>query len=220
MYSFSLNLYYLCIIKYNMREKRFQRKIEPFIHIIPAVWSVGGSTFALFSKMFNPGKSTFLNLSLMFSQEAHTHRIIEYHHRAIGPSGGCFLSSKPLGCHKNDDVECERGENGPRFFLFYGAIPNFLCIIGIITTLVTIYAAVRSQEKKMNKYRIKRVSYKRSTRVAEPGYEENSNGNERERKKLEKKPKKIKSKGRRFLKLACLYVSGFMLTYVFSYVGE
>ncbi len=56
MYSLSLNIYYLFVVKYSMREQKFRRKVEPFIHAIPAIWTFGGATFALVSKMFNPGK--------------------------------------------------------------------------------------------------------------------------------------------------------------------
>ena len=188
MYSLSLNIYYLFVIKYSMRERHFRRKVEPFIHIIPALWTLGGATFALFSKMFNPGAS-----------------------------GGCFLASKPLGCQKNDDIECERGENAPRFFLFFGAIPISLCFLGIFYTLLKIYCTIRSQETLMNKYRIRRVSYKLTTKVTDPSSSFTGNT---ENILARRKPKKIKSKGRGFLRLAYLYVLGFMVTYTFAYVVQ
>ena len=56
MYSVSLNMYYLYLIKYNMRERTFRRKIEPYVHGIPAVWTLSGAIFALVSQMYNPGK--------------------------------------------------------------------------------------------------------------------------------------------------------------------
>ncbi len=69
----------------------------------------------------------------------------------------------------------------------------------------------------MNKYRIRRVSYKLSSKAID-----HSSNNDSALKNLIRrvKPKKVKSKGRGFLKLANLYVLGFLVTYTFSYVSE
>jgi hypothetical protein len=91
MYSLSLNIYYLFVIKYRMRERHFRRKVEPFIHIIPALWTLGGATFALFSKMFNPGKSNifldcWLNCLLYKGIHLNLNGILQQ-----GPLEGVFL---------------------------------------------------------------------------------------------------------------------------------
>jgi len=69
----------------------------------------------------------------------------------------------------------------------------------------------------MNKYRIRRVSYKLTTKVTDPSSSFTGNT---ENILARRKPKKIKSKGRGFLRLAYLYVLGFMVTYTFAYVVQ
>lgn len=121
------------------------------------------------------------------------------------------MASKPAGCKKNDDIECENGENAPRFFLIFAAVPISICFVVIVCTLLNIYWTIRRQEILMNKYRIRRVSFHLSTKV-------NESVNSAQR--IKQRPKRKKSKGRHFLRLASLYVLGFIITYLFSYIGE
>lgn len=189
MYSVSLNIYYLYLIKYNMRERTFRRKIEPYVHGIPAVWTLSGAIFALASQMYNPGSS-----------------------------GGCFVASKPVGCKKNDDIECENGEHASQFFLIFAAVPISICFVVIVCTLLNIYWTIRKQEILMNKYRIRRVSFHLSTKVNESVNSSICDNSILQR--IKQKPKRKKSKGRHFLRLASLYVLGFIITYLFSYIVQ
>ena len=46
-YNLSLCIYYLCLIRYSMRDERFGKHIEPFLHIIPLLYSLTISTYLL-----------------------------------------------------------------------------------------------------------------------------------------------------------------------------
>ena len=46
-YNLSLCIYYLCLIRYSMRDERFGKYIEPFLHIIPFMYSLAISIYLL-----------------------------------------------------------------------------------------------------------------------------------------------------------------------------
>jgi len=132
IYSANLNIYYFYLIQKNMREEQFRKRIEPWLHLFPALWSIAVGTFLLAAKMINPGQS-----------------------------GACFIAATPPGCNTNNEVDCEGfGERQFLISLMCVGIPIVLCLIVSFCLLGAIWHKIRSQEKKMDKYRLRRVSVK------------------------------------------------------------
>ena len=80
LYNFGLCIYYLCISRYGMREAAFTKKIEPYLHLVPCLYTI--TTAVLFLAR-------------------------DLYHNRIG--GFCFLSPYPRYCQEMPNVECERG---------------------------------------------------------------------------------------------------------------
>lgn len=76
MYSASLSSYYLLTIVHGWKEDRVQ-KIEPYLHAIPIVWSLGTAMAGLPLTLFNPG------------------------------IGWCGIGSVPRGCEGSDCIRGE-----------------------------------------------------------------------------------------------------------------
>lgn len=57
IYSASLSFYYYCVIARMMDDDVIRRKVEPFLHIIPAAASLITGTLIYFLKGYNPGFS-------------------------------------------------------------------------------------------------------------------------------------------------------------------
>ena len=52
-YSLSIFIYYLCVVKFEMEERKIQKYIEPFLHGIPILFSLIISTYTLSINYFN-----------------------------------------------------------------------------------------------------------------------------------------------------------------------
>ncbi len=79
MYSLNINIYYFYLVKRNMKEKDFRKKIEPFLHAVPILWTIAGAIYIWAAKLMNP--TTVM--------------------------GACFIAATPLGCNRDDEVGCE-----------------------------------------------------------------------------------------------------------------
>lgn len=79
LYNFGLCIYYLFISKYAMRESTFSKKVEPFLHLVPFLYTFSTATFFAIRGL--------------------------YHNNGAF----CFLSPYPRGCLQNPNVDCERG---------------------------------------------------------------------------------------------------------------
>ncbi len=230
MYSVGLSIYYFYLIKRNMREREFRKAIEPYLHGVPILWTLVGSTYGLVAHMYNPGDVS-----------------------------ECFIAAKPRGCDKNDEIDCERGEDASTFAVIYIAFPILICFFVALGALLRTYWTIRSQELSMNKYRLNMVSRNLSLRVSGTEQKgtvrgslsrmrsflrvsskgEEGPGEAQEQISLNhshgegessgvlavalanrKKTKCNKSKGREILVLSAQYVTGFALTYIMTFVGE
>jgi hypothetical protein len=67
-YNFALCVYYLCVIKYSMRDRDFSRKIEPWLHISPLLYN-----FLMFTSIYDMTRIKRLDddINASSSQEAH-----------------------------------------------------------------------------------------------------------------------------------------------------
>ncbi len=198
MYSVNLNIYYYYLVKQNMRQEDFRKKIEPWLHGVPVVWSIVGGIYIWIAKLINPS-----------------------------PSGGCFIATAPLGCAKNDDVECFRGQKQMLVTMAYLGIPLVLCLIISIALLIAIWHKVRAQEIRMDRYRIRRVSVNLQVSLNDDEDDDNGNGIfskafrkvQKWRQKRELK-KRTECNSRAFLWSAIWYGVAFMITFTFPYIGK
>lgn len=78
-YTLSLSIFYICIIKYNMREIDFQKKYEPYLHFIPNVCAWASGIYLLVAGYFNNAGES------------------------------CWIASYPQNCINDADTDCIRG---------------------------------------------------------------------------------------------------------------
>ncbi|GFH57039.1 hypothetical protein CTEN210_13515 [Chaetoceros tenuissimus] len=133
LYNLSLSVYYLAILKYNMREKDIAKKLEPFLHIIPNGFALGSGIFLAIEKQYAP------------LQNAHT----------------CWLGVYPQGCLGNLDVECERGSSKTLTYAkWLGVIPFCATYFVMIVAMMVIIYHVVQQKRKGDRWRIQQDSRK------------------------------------------------------------
>ena len=120
LYSCSLSIYFLCIVKHNITYKEFQRKYETVLHIVSILGSVPLIGYAFADGAINPfGKK-------------------------------CSMAAYPANCVTHDDIECIRGENAVAYVgLGYGimAIACYCAICGICisTALMVVRQEIRNR---------------------------------------------------------------------------
>lgn len=67
------------MIKFDVKDSRFHKQYEPYLHFVPNFLAFFSSIFLLFSGYFNYA------------------------------GNGCWIAASPTGCEKNADVDCTRG---------------------------------------------------------------------------------------------------------------
>jgi hypothetical protein len=120
-YNAMLNLYFLCVVKFNLSDERIQQKIEPFMHVFPLLYSLSVASAAVFKEYINPR---------FYS---------------------CWLNTVPDHCFNNPAIECERGDEFINIFRFlFLSAPIVLSFLTIIASMAVIYHTVRKQERIMS----------------------------------------------------------------------
>ncbi|KAL9188595.1 hypothetical protein ACHAXT_006973 [Thalassiosira profunda] len=133
IYSCSLNVYYLLVVKHRKTDEQIKRKYEPYLHGVPIVYAVVCASTLLAKRNINSdGK------------------------------GMCFVPVyDPLHCIGYEDGEirdgfeipCGRGRDGAVLFSYIGFFATLLTVPIIISILLgMIYRSVRQQEKRMERY--------------------------------------------------------------------
>jgi len=84
LYASFLCLYYVLVVRYGIREQSIAKRVEPVVHVLAIGYPVVFGSIALHKNLYNPGD--------------------------VGV-GWCFLNYFPMDCLRNDNVECERGQN-------------------------------------------------------------------------------------------------------------
>jgi len=125
LYNCSLQLYYLCMIKYKIKNKDIQRKIEPFLLCVPILYGMTGAIVSLFTESINASGSW------------------------------CYIDTYPPKCLHDVDVECTRGKDAYLLRILFGAIPftssfTFMCI-----AMIMLYRTARDREIATNQYTFK-----------------------------------------------------------------
>ena len=102
-YNVCLELYYVALIRYKMKEADFARKYELWMHITINVAALAMAATGLVADVYNP---------------------------SIGQVTGCYINSYPPGCLSDDaTVECTRGANARKFFLWLGILPYYVVLM-------------------------------------------------------------------------------------------
>lgn len=83
-YAAFLSLYFVLIIRYQVREEWMAQWMEPWFHGVALLVPTVSGILAWRRQLFNP---------------------------LMGTPGWCYLSDYPNECHRHDTVECERGED-------------------------------------------------------------------------------------------------------------
>ena len=121
MYNLSLALFYMLTIVIGVRDETMKGKIEPFFHTVPLLYIISVNTILLITKSFNP--SVLL----------------------------CMITPYPRDCKLNPNVPCTRGVNAPRYFYVFHGYPVLTIFFLVLILMATLYHAVRSQEKKIQR---------------------------------------------------------------------
>jgi hypothetical protein len=123
-YNVGLSIYYLFLIKYNYIDKKFRKKVEPFIHFSILFWTLGTVVVVVATGSFNP------------------YQFGEY-----------WVTPYPINCKINEDVDCLHGEYANILKMCLVVLPLLACLIANIAIMIIIWFTVMSLERKMNKYR-------------------------------------------------------------------
>ena len=194
MYNVSISIYYLYVIKYNMRERVFKRTIEPWLHAVPTLWNVFAASFVVASRNMNPAMT-----------------------------GGCWIALNAHDCDENDPQDCiQKGKMVLWLNIIVSAAPLGLCVFANIGILIYLWMTVRQQEIRMDRYRMRRVSFSmrsslNSINTPAPG---NGTGGVLATAFALRSAPRTRSRSRDFLQQAGLYTSVFLLAHIFSIVGE
>jgi len=123
LYTLSLCIYYVHVIKYNTSDRDFATRIEPWLHGI----SIG---YPLLGSIVNLAVGNFNSMGLI-----------------------CWIYSQPLYCADDPDVECIRGANAEAYKLIFAMMPLFVSFIGIVYVMVVISLTVIKQERRNARFR-------------------------------------------------------------------
>ena len=127
IYLCSLCIYYFCIIRLNMRDHTF-KKIEPFFHAVPILYSLIVGAYAFSKQYFNNAGSV------------------------------CYVAPSPITCKILPSVECNRGEGATDFRKMFLTVPSMIIFIIVCSTMAIISYSVVKQERRQSPYSFHRPS--------------------------------------------------------------
>mmetsp|Transcript_20291 Transcript_20291/g.20562 ORF Transcript_20291/g.20562 Transcript_20291/m.20562 type:complete len:384 (-) Transcript_20291:553-1704(-) len=189
LYSFSLAIFYMCSIKFHMREKEIEKVVEPFLHIIPNILCVGSSLFICIAGYANPA------------------------------GFGCWIAPYPQDCVQNPDVTCVRGEQAFSYRWLLSGVPVLVSFSGSFIIMIIVSWEVFTRHKRndsylrswrqtptpdKNRFSRFRLSRKDSTPAVASASGTTSPSNNR--------------KNREVFLQACLFIGSLLITNIFSYV--
>ena len=76
LYSVSISVYFLLVIKFNVSNERIKQRYEPFLHAVPIIYSLTTSLWVFTTGGYNPAGTI------------------------------CWIANEPLNCDKDPDVDC------------------------------------------------------------------------------------------------------------------
>jgi hypothetical protein len=125
LYTLAINIFYICLIKYNMRRDTYVLRVEPFLHGIPIIWALIAGLVVLVTGHINPSNV---------------------------PTHECYIAPYPAICLYNPDIECVRGKKALILRLIFFLGPIFVTFVGVLSTYAVLWRTVKTQETRMKKY--------------------------------------------------------------------
>jgi hypothetical protein len=124
LYLAFICLYYLLMVKYRVRGENIAKKIEVYVHMFAFLVPLLQGVLMVVLDMYNPG-----NIA----------------------TGLCFINCYPANCLREDDVQCERGENYIIWILV--AYPQlFVNFVAVLITSVLTYQTVNETKKRQSRW--------------------------------------------------------------------
>ena len=142
LYSFSMTLYFLAVIKFKCTERCVKKYIEPFLHAFPILFSFAMAFTSLATNSLNPGGTV------------------------------CLIAAKPEACQNEPDIECESMGNPAVLKIVAVGAPVIFVFIANIFTLLFIWWSVYSASRNSRMYLLKlskRMSVRASVDSVESG---------------------------------------------------
>ena len=126
LYNGALSLFYLMSVRYKMKEEKFAKRVEPYVHCVCIVIALLGSILGLSLTAFNE-----VGIGVL----------------------GCYYADYPFGCSslgEGDVGECIRGQYAGELQFAFGFATIALLLIGIPLCQFLTYLSVREQSKRTN----------------------------------------------------------------------
>lgn len=118
LYAAFMCLYYMLILRYDVREETIAKRVEPFVHGLAFLFPLVFASAMLVLGMYNP-----------------TNVLI----------GWCFINAYPADCLRREEIECERGENY-LLWLWITNAPYFVYSSTVTISCILSYLTVRKLE--------------------------------------------------------------------------
>ena len=143
-YNAALSCYFLCVIRYSIKDEQFAARYEPFCHLLPVSVALTAATTGLFLGIYNPKADRM----------------------------GCWVEDYPLGCsaaledidsnHSDSDattasmIECRGDSNLLKLFPAIAmVIPFTTAALTMIVCNILIYRFVRNLERRNAIYSVR-----------------------------------------------------------------
>ena len=122
LYSLSLTVYFLLVVKFKMSEAKIKKRAEPFLHAVPIVYSLAVSIYACVTNNFNSAGTL------------------------------CWIAPEPPNCENDPEVECLSSGNTYALRWVGAGLPILVVFLGNCTMLAVIWWEYRSQVRKNQAY--------------------------------------------------------------------
>ncbi len=120
VYGTFICVYYVLVLKYNIREATIARKIEPIVHFVAIFFPLALGCVMLHKNMYNPAN--------IFA-------------------GWCFMNCYPMDCLRREEIECQRGADYAFWVLLHNVpfVGFFACVV---VSCVLTFEQVRRSERR------------------------------------------------------------------------
>mmetsp|Transcript_16193 Transcript_16193/g.39587 ORF Transcript_16193/g.39587 Transcript_16193/m.39587 type:complete len:260 (-) Transcript_16193:1396-2175(-) len=123
-YSGCLAILFLSQVRYEVGERKFAHRAEPFFHAISILVPVASGTIGAVTGQLNPN---------------------------TGIPGLCYIQEYPVGCTENEDIPCIRGELAKDSSRLFGMV-TVAGFVVILIAMLLILCKVWATEKRIKKY--------------------------------------------------------------------
>lgn len=118
VYGTFIPLYYVLVLRYQVREKTLAQYVEPWVHAFALITPLVMGSIMIWRGNYNP-----------------TNVIV----------GWCFINVYPMDCLRNDEIECERGA-GYEKWLIANNVPFFVFFVVVFVSSILTFLKVRRIE--------------------------------------------------------------------------